>query len=58
MAEFSARTGFSIADDMLAGSHDWGIAIVGRGIADAVAPAEMVHQITTITHKAHNKVRP
>lgn len=49
--------GFSIADDVLTNSHDWDIAIVGRSIADAVAPAEMIHQITTIMHKTHNKAR-
>ncbi|WP_067470534.1 hypothetical protein [Nocardia amamiensis] len=47
--------GFSTGDDTLAGSGDWGIAIVGRGIADAVAPADMAHQLTSIVRKIHTE---
>jgi 3-keto-L-gulonate-6-phosphate decarboxylase len=47
--------GFSTADDSLASSDDWDIAIVGRSIADAVAPADMAHQLTSIVRKIHTE---
>lgn len=50
--------GFSPADDALTNSGDWDIVIVGRSVADAVAPADMAHQLTTIVHKIHTKERP
>jgi 3-keto-L-gulonate-6-phosphate decarboxylase/transcriptional regulator with XRE-family HTH domain len=49
--------GFSTADDTLTSSDDWDIAIVGRSVADAVAPADMAHQLTTIVRKIHTEER-
>ncbi|MCK9871868.1 HEAT repeat domain-containing protein [Nocardiopsis dassonvillei] len=49
--------GFSPADDALAASDDWDIVIVGRSVADAVAPADMARQLTTIVHKIHIEER-
>jgi hypothetical protein len=40
------------------GAFDWDIAIGGCSIADAVAPAGMAHQLSTIVHKIHDKERP
>ncbi|MGY2031365.1 hypothetical protein [Nocardia gipuzkoensis] len=39
------------------GSDDWDIAIVGRSIADAVAPADMAQQLTSIVRKIHTEER-
>ncbi|WP_159943335.1 MULTISPECIES: orotidine 5'-phosphate decarboxylase / HUMPS family protein [unclassified Nocardiopsis] len=50
--------GFSTADDTLTTSNDWDIVIVGRSVADAVAPADMAQQLTTIVHKIHTEERP
>ncbi|MCC3332909.1 hypothetical protein [Nocardia abscessus] len=36
-------------------SDDWDIAIVGRSIADAVAPADMAQQLTSIVRKIHTE---
>jgi 3-keto-L-gulonate-6-phosphate decarboxylase len=49
--------GFSTADDMLTSSDDWDVAIVGRSVADAVAPADMAYQLTTIVRKIHTEER-
>jgi 3-keto-L-gulonate-6-phosphate decarboxylase len=43
--------GFSAADDAFASSRDWDIVIVGRSIADAVAPSDKAHQLSTIVRK-------
>lgn len=43
--------GFSAADDAFANSGDWDIVIVGRSVADAVAPSDMAHQLSTIVRK-------
>ncbi len=47
--------GFSTADDALASSDDGDIAVVGRSIADAVAPADMAQQLTSIVGKIHTE---
>jgi 3-keto-L-gulonate-6-phosphate decarboxylase len=49
--------GFSAADDALASSDDGDIAVVGRSIADAVAPADMAQQLTSIVRKFHTEER-
>ncbi|GDY33645.1 orotidine 5'-phosphate decarboxylase / HUMPS family protein [Gandjariella thermophila] len=49
--------GFSTADDALTSSDDWDIAIVGRSVADAVAPADMARQLTTMVRKIHIEER-
>lgn len=38
--------------------NDWDIAVVGRCIADAVAPADMAPQLTTIVRKIHTEECP
>ncbi|GAA1100911.1 orotidine 5'-phosphate decarboxylase / HUMPS family protein [Nocardiopsis metallicus] len=50
--------GFSTTDDALTASDDWDIVIVGRSVADAVAPSDMAHQLTTIVHQVHTEERP
>ncbi|RAY15003.1 hypothetical protein DPM19_09640 [Actinomadura craniellae] len=49
--------GFGIADDALTGSADWDIAIVGRGVAEAVTPADMLHRLTALIHTTHHGTR-
>ncbi|MGF6889388.1 3-keto-L-gulonate-6-phosphate decarboxylase/DNA-binding transcriptional regulator YiaG [Nocardia sp. GAS34] len=49
--------GFSAADE-LTNSPDWDIAIIGRSIADAVAPTDLTDQLTSIVRKIHPKERP
>lgn len=50
--------GFSATDDELTSSPDWDIAIIGRSIADAVAPADLRYQLTSIVRKIHTQERP
>lgn len=50
--------GFSATDDELTSSPDWDIAIIGRSIADAVAPADLTYQLTSIVRKIHTQERP
>ncbi len=50
--------GFSTADDELTDSNHWDIAIIGRSIADAVAPSDLAHQLTSIVRKIHAQERP
>lgn len=49
--------GFSTADAALTANTDWDIAIVGRSIADAVSPADMTQQLSTIVRKIHSEDR-
>ncbi|MFX0574711.1 orotidine 5'-phosphate decarboxylase / HUMPS family protein [Nocardia nepalensis] len=49
--------GFSTADDELTDSPHWDIAIIGRSIADAVAPADLTYQLTSIVRKIHAQER-
>ncbi|WP_280457980.1 orotidine 5'-phosphate decarboxylase / HUMPS family protein [Nocardia carnea] len=46
--------GFSPGDDALS-SDEWDIAIIGRSIADAVAPAETAGQLATLARKIRAK---
>ncbi|MFE9328124.1 orotidine 5'-phosphate decarboxylase / HUMPS family protein [Nocardia sp. NPDC052278] len=50
--------GFSTADDELTSSTHWDIAIIGRSIADAVAPTDLAYQLTSIVRKIHAQERP
>ena len=50
--------GFSTADDELTSSGDWDIAIVGRSIADAVNPADIAYQLTSIVRKIRMEEPP
>lgn len=50
--------GFSTADEALASSTDWDVAIVGRSVADAVDPVDMAHQLSAIVRKIRSEDRP